>query len=234
MSFDPVSYAMGQQTGGDSSVVSITSATPALSSFMSGKGFDPPIRKLAVHVTAETAAALTSAFANLTGVEEIDLTVDSSVSSFQDAFKNNTVRAIHIEASTSGATSYKNAFANNLGEDFSVRVTGDPLDLSGVTSSSNLSNMLSDHIVEIRFVPNSCKYAWNISATKHVSNDTLVSIANALDGTAAGQTLTLHADSKAKCQTLMGTVAGGVFTANASGTVTLTDFITTTKGWTLA
>lgn len=47
-------------------------------------------------------------------------------------------------------------------------------------------------------------------------------------------TLTLHSTSQALCTSTVGTVADGVFTIDNAGSVTLTDFITNTKGWTIA
>lgn len=82
---------------------------------------------------------------------------------------------------------------------------------------------------------------WNLSASPLLTDASLCQIANALCATYTS-TLTLHATPKARCQTLMGTVSSvtddtgtyNFFTADANGTVSLADFITTTKGWTLA
>jgi hypothetical protein len=65
-------------------------------------------------------------------------------------------------------------------------------------------------------------------------DESLVSIANGLiirtSGTA---TLTLSDNSKARLNTLTGTVEDGFFTQDDEGAVTLYDFITQTKGWTV-
>lgn len=108
--------------------------------------------------------------------------------------------------------------------------------LSRWTDNSGLANL-----VYMRCVPNSLKYGLGLSTCSKLSNESLVSIANALQtGTTA--TLTLHATAKTNCASITGTVSSvtedevtyDFFTADANGTVTLTDFITTTKGWTLA
>ena len=72
----------------------------------------------------------------------------------------------------------------------------------------------------------------SFSSSSMLSNASLIEIANALP--VASYTLTLHATPKAALQTIVGTVSDGVFTEDASGTVTLMDFITNTKGWTVA
>lgn len=72
----------------------------------------------------------------------------------------------------------------------------------------------------------------DFSASILLTDESLVNIANALPS--ASKTLTLSADAKTRCAAIMGTVTNGVFTVDASGAVTLTNFITTTKGWTIA
>ena len=82
---------------------------------------------------------------------------------------------------------------------------------------------------------------WNLSQSSLLTDDSLCQIANALCATYTS-TLTLHATPKARCQSLMGTVSSvtddtgtyDFFTQDASGTVSLADFITQMKGWTLA
>lgn len=82
---------------------------------------------------------------------------------------------------------------------------------------------------------------WNLSAASLLTDASLCQIANALCATHTS-TLTLHATPKARCSTLMGTVSQvtddtgtyDFFTQDESGTVTLADYITNTKGWTLA
>lgn len=100
-------------------------------------------------------------------------------------------------------------------------------------------------LVDIRFAEN------HISASgipMHqclaLSDDSLISIANALVATTAGDmSWNLHATPKARCEEILGTVTQKTaddgttydfFTADSEGTVTLTEFITTTKGWTIA
>lgn len=93
----------------------------------------------------------------------------------------------------------------------------------------------SNSIVEsLRFAPNTLAYSFNLSAFRTINADTLVSLANCLRADAAGQTLTLYSTQSAMCQTIVGTNDNGTFVANAIGTMSLADFITNVKGWTLA
>ena len=75
-----------------------------------------------------------------------------------------------------------------------------------------------------------------MSSSSKLTTDSLISIANGL--VAGNYTLTLHATSKTNCDTIMGYVDNtkgyDVFVADESGTVTLSEFITVTKGWSLA
>lgn len=87
-------------------------------------------------------------------------------------------------------------------------------------------------LVDVRFTPNSAQQDWVFKWSPALSDETLVSAANAL--TAGSYTLTLHATASARCAEITGTVSDGVFTADSGGTTTLTEFITTTKGWSLA
>lgn len=87
-------------------------------------------------------------------------------------------------------------------------------------------------LVDVRFTPNSAQQDWVFKWSPALSGETLVSAANAL--TVGSYTLTLHATAAARCAEIVGTVSDGVFTADSGGTTTLTEFITTTKGWSLA
>lgn len=119
--------------------------------------------------------------------------------------------------------------------------------ISGITFNGNIANWTYDtslaviyfptgsSLEEIRFVPDSMSYSGTYQLGRHgnLSNDSLVSIANAMDSSNP-QTIVLHADAKSKLSSIVGTVAAGVFTIAAGGAVTLLDFISNTKGWTVA
>lgn len=109
---------------------------------------------------------------------------------------------------------------------------------SGTTVATNLFyNCIA--LEDISIVPGTMTLTttnWNLSTCAALSDESLVSIANALKDTYSG-TVTFHATPKAKLSTIMGTVTTNdslsTFEINASGTVTLQDFLTTTKGVTL-
>lgn len=214
--------------------IGITTNSPNLNLFMVSREISPRVAKLTIHNTNDNAVSATNVCSSLSGVDAVVLTVDNGITGMSSAFDYCPVHHITINADTSACRTYKNAFRAKSEYTNRTVVDGDPLDLSGVTSADNQSFMVGNTVTDIRFVPSSCKYSWNNASCKNISDATLVSIANALDGTATGLTLTIHATPKARCQTLMGTVADGLFTIDAGGTVTLADFITQTKGWTLA
>lgn len=73
-----------------------------------------------------------------------------------------------------------------------------------------------------------------------LDNDSLISIANGLGDVESAHTLVLHSTPKSRLMQIVGTVTldptetHHIFTESVSGSVTLQDFITTTKGWTIA
>lgn len=92
----------------------------------------------------------------------------------------------------------------------------------------------------VRFVPNTVGIRISFGDDGKLSTQSVVSIANGLK--AGTTTLFLHADVKARCETILGTVSTitdgetsyDFFTADENGDTTLTEFITQVKGWTLA
>ena len=84
---------------------------------------------------------------------------------------------------------------------------------------------------EVRFERQIADADWVFKWSPVLSDATLISVANAL--TVGSYTLTLHATAAARCAEIVGTVSDGVFTADSGGTTTLTEFITTTKGWSI-
>ena len=123
-----------------------------------------------------------------------------------------------------------------------AKILGKPF-LCTSFGSGNYKRFDSTVLKEFYLVPNKVTAGEGGINTAVLEDASLVSVANALSGTATGQTLTIsNATTKAKCDTIMGTVSqvteGGetydFFTQDASGTVSLRSFITTTKGWTLA
>jgi hypothetical protein len=123
--------------------------------------------------------------------------------------------------------------------------------ISGVTFNGNIVNWTygtdknviyfptGSALEEIRFVPNSMSYNGTYQLAQHgnLSDDSLVSIANAMDASGSvnvTKTVKLHATAAGKLSTILGTVTDGVFALDTNGTTTLLDFITQTKGWTVS
>lgn len=99
---------------------------------------------------------------------------------------------------------------------------------------SAVSNAFTDaHLKTISFARNCIDFSTRFNSAD-LTDDSLVSIANALSDSASGLSLTHNTTAKTRCDQIVGTVTDGVFTADAGGSTTLTDFITNTKGWTLA
>lgn len=109
------------------------------------------------------------------------------------------------------------------------------IDFSNETNSSNLSYIFyaDARLKEVRFKPNTLSVSLAFDNNIPLSNDSLVSVANGLVAGAESATLNLGADKKATAQSLMGTNNNGTFVADPGGTLSLADFITNVKGWTL-
>ena len=76
------------------------------------------------------------------------------------------------------------------------------------------------------------------SLSNNLTLNSLLNIANHLWTVPANnqvpKTILLHSTSKSLCNSTKGVVEDGEFIQDSSGSVTLTDFITNTKGWTIA
>ncbi|MBR5342607.1 MAG: hypothetical protein IK149_01775 [Oscillospiraceae bacterium] len=119
------------------------------------------------------------------------------------------------------------------------KITGLKFRINGVAWPANSSNnplyfTTGSVLEEVRFEQGTGSVSIYLGYHGHLSDASLVSLGNGLDGTVTDKSVTLHADCKARLSTIMGTVTDGVFTLDAQGTVNLNDFITTTKGWTVA
>lgn len=109
-------------------------------------------------------------------------------------------------------------------------------------SATNNSNMFRscEALETVSFVPGSMKFAadnWVWSWQSNLTDESLVSIANALLDTYTG-TITFHNTPKARLASIMGTVSSdgtlSTFAIDENGTVSLQDFLTVTKGATIA
>lgn len=84
----------------------------------------------------------------------------------------------------------------------------------------------------------SCDIESSISfvSSDKLTADSLINIANHLSALSGGNnmTLTLHSTAKTLCVNTAGVITDGKFVKTTGGSVTLTDYITNTKGWSIA
>lgn len=123
------------------------------------------------------------------------------------------------------------------------RLLGTPITCTAFGGQTTSRRFANTNLVEFYLVPNKVTTGGVGIETGVLEDASLVSVANAIADGVTGQTLTIsNATTKAKCDTIMGTVSQvteddvtyNFFTQSEDGTVSLASFITNTKGWTLA
>ena len=172
------------------------------------------------------------------------LTIDYGVvkpTSAMDTFRfDNTngtasLKTIHFYVDTSAVTTWDRFFyAGTQDVMHNLVIDGTPIDFEKMTKWTNVLDMRG--ISEIRFVPDKIKAtAVTIANTYTVeySADTWVSLVNALYNGTAG-TFTIGSTAIATITAITGDNDSGLFVLSDSGAMTLYDFATTVKGWTLA
>lgn len=125
-----------------------------------------------------------------------------------------------------------------------TNIGGTPFYIGNNLTSDSYYNAFqrNSKIEDVRFYENSSDQTILFYWSAALSNATLISLANALKASEGSASLKLHATPKARLVSILGTVESVTrgaetydrFAADANGIVTLQDFITTTKGWTLA
>lgn len=115
------------------------------------------------------------------------------------------------------------------------------LDLTNCSSVNSIANWFAGNISqpsiieEFRIKPNSIKRSpgtiFGNSAV--ISNDSLISLANGLSPDVNDGVIKLIDAHKTKIASITGTNDNGLFVASQSGALSLADFITTVKGWTI-
>lgn len=176
-------------------------------------------------------------FANCVSLESVDMstwTPPIKITAYQQPFQHCSslkylnLKGFHLmqEGSTSSAYVLSPpSLLNTLNTE----------DNSLMQATSIPSSTFSDMGVINWIHPPEAKVSFSIRGMSSLSDLSLVNIANEMLSTeATSATVTLHANPKARLTAILGTVADGIFTADESGTVTLENFITQTKGWTIA
>lgn len=146
-------------------------------------------------------------------------------------------RAHGIKSVTfTGDLSYVTNYNNIFDYDDNIESVDALFDFTSCKSTQILCDAGSmSKITEMRFKENTASVSLNLERIGggNMTNTTLISVANCLVS-GASRTLTLHRESKANCSSIMGDNVDGLFVADENGTMSLADFITNVKGWTLA
>lgn len=144
------------------------------------------------------------------------------------------MKKIKIIGDTSRVTDWSYAFRHS-----EVLETIDAdLDFSSATTLNSVFYQTGANPTNIRIVPNTIKVDFNFYTTgttaTNLTDASLIYLANGLDGTVTGKTLTFYTTVKNRLSNIIGHVDDdGLFVADAEGNTNLQDYITNTKGWSL-
>lgn len=131
------------------------------------------------------------------------------------------------------------AFANSTGLEEIVSST--PLGATFMSNADSYYNPLFNcsALKEVRFERGAASDGdWVFKWSPNLSDETLISMGNALNLTGSSTVLTLHPTAYARCAQIKGRedtdVEGECFIADENGDITLETYITENKGWSLA
>lgn len=107
------------------------------------------------------------------------------------------------------------------------------------SNASNVGSMFwgAKKLKEIRFRQNTVTIDMSqsgLNSCEILSDASLVSIANGLSPNATSAVIPFHATPKSRCSEIMGIDDNGTFIVDLTGALSLADFITNVKGWTIA
>lgn len=146
-----------------------------------------------------------------------------------------TLKTIHLYVDTSAVTGW-DRFLYDTHSNSNVHgltVDGTPIDFSAMTKWQNTLDFVG--LKEIRFVPNKISVSTVTIENKYTaeySDDTWASLINALKANQGG-TLTIGSTAITKISSIMGFNSSGLFVIDSSGSMSLFEFATTVKGWTV-
>lgn len=111
--------------------------------------------------------------------------------------------------------------------------TSKPFGVKYISNQSNYYNPFSNCVAlkEVRFERQVAGNDWVFKWSPALSDATLISVADAL--VLGDQTLTLHAMAAARCAEIKGREEYDDFIAAEDGDITLEDYITSVKGWSI-
>lgn len=189
-----------------------------------------------IKLDASGVGDLTTCFTNSSHLMLLDWTPPLHVTNIARAFENcNAIIEIDFTGTTFLASNWGVAFSKC----FALLTIYGELDFTSCTNSSGTFGQCIA-LENVSFKANTIPKSLSFYYSSLLTDNSIVSIANGLSESVSGQTLTLHADIKTKLSTIFGTVtlddtqSYHVFTADSGGTVTLSEFITNTKGWSIA
>lgn len=164
---------------------------------------------------------------------ELTVKCNGTITNMHSCFGSSKFKKIVLDFDTSSVTYWVQIFNNCEAKDI--------VGLIDMTSATDVGLSFNACKVEnIRFAPNTIPISIGFRYSTYMTKESVISLANGLDETATGQSLNYFASSYATKLATLGTVSMDesntyhIFTEDADGDTTLSDFITTTKGWTIA
>ncbi|MBR2583125.1 MAG: hypothetical protein IKD61_07000, partial [Oscillospiraceae bacterium] len=113
--YSPVTVAVPLNVG-------ITETISVMGNRYQNAVFSPAVNKLTLHNTISYAVAAANFCNGLSGVSELDITVDNGITNLSYAFTACKAQHITLNVDTSGCTTFSNTFAGNAEEAFLIIV----------------------------------------------------------------------------------------------------------------
>lgn len=164
---------------------------------------------------------------------ELTVKCNGTITRLNYLFYSSKFKKATLDFDTSQVTIWNRTFA----ESKITEIVG-LIDMSSATDVSSCFGNVPVKTVHFKpnTIPKSLMFRYSVSMAK----SSVISLANGLDETATGQSLSNFASSYATKLATLGTVSMDepntyhIFTEDADGDTTLQDFITDVKGWTIA
>lgn len=170
-------------------------------------------------------------YGNVKGVRKLRYQIPTNLNTMSQWFIRSAFEEIEIIGSTHNITNFDSCFAE---EDSLKRIVGE-IDFASANSVTYIFSLCKS-LEEVRFVPNTLTIDLRIyttATTVAFSNESFISLANCLSPSVSGKTLSIDLIYYQYIPTIMGYNDNGLFVESEDGTLSLSDFITNIKGWTL-